>query len=67
VYNEGACRVGFTPGPSIQRAGLSGRVFLDDTANGQWDAGESVVSGVRVRLGNHTAVSDSSGVLRVWG
>jgi hypothetical protein len=66
VYNEGARRVGFTPGPSIQRAGLSGRVFLDENANGQWDAGESVVSDVRVRLGNHTAVSDSNGVFRVW-
>ena len=66
VSNEGARRVGFTPGPSIQRAGLSGRVFLDENANGQWDAGESVVSDVRVRLGNLTAVSDSSGVFRVW-
>ena len=66
VYNEGARRVGFTPGPSIQRAGLSGRVFLDENANGQWDAGESVVSDVRVRLGNQTAVSDSNGVFRVW-
>ena len=66
VYNEGARRVDFTPGPSIQRAGLSGRVFLDEDANGEWDAGESVVGGVRVRLGNHTAVSDSSGVFRVW-
>jgi hypothetical protein len=66
VYNEGARRVGFTPGPSIQRAGLSGRVFLDENANGQWDAGESVVGDVRVRLGNHTAVSDSNGVFRVW-
>lgn len=66
VYNEGAHRVGFTPGPSIQRAGLSGRVFLDENANGEWDAGEAVVSDVRVRLGNLTAVSDSSGVFRVW-
>jgi len=66
VYNEGARRVGFTPGPSIQRAGLSGRVFLDENANGEWDAGESVVSDVRVRLGNQTAVSDSNGVFRVW-
>jgi hypothetical protein len=66
VYNESARRVGFTPGPSIQRAGLSGRVFLDDNANGEWEAGESVVSDVRVRLGNHTAVSDSDGVFRVW-
>jgi hypothetical protein len=66
VYNESARRVGFTPGPSIQRAGLSGRVFLDDNANGEWEAGESVVSDVRVRLGNHTAVSDSNGVFRVW-
>jgi hypothetical protein len=66
VYNESARRIGFTPGPSVQRAGLSGRVFLDDNANGEWDAGESGVGGVRVRLGNHTAVSDSDGVFRVW-
>jgi hypothetical protein len=66
VYNEGARRVGFTPGPSIQRSGLSGRVFLDDNANGVRDAGEGVVSDVRVRLGNQTAVSDSDGVFRVW-
>ena len=66
VYNESARRVGFTPGPSIQRAGLAGRVFLDENANGEWDAGESAMRDVRVRLGNHTAVSDSAGVFRVW-
>ncbi len=67
VYNETAGVVGFTPGPSIQRGGLAGRVFIDDNANGRWDAGESPAGDVRVRVGNYSAMSDSSGSFRVWG
>lgn len=67
VYNETARGVAFTPGPSIQRGGLTGRVFVDDNNNGHWDADEPAAAGVRVRVANYSAVSDSSGAFRVWG
>lgn len=67
VYNETAGSVAFTPGPSIQRGGLTGRVFIDDNANGRWDSGESAAADVRVRVGNYTAISDSAGSFRIWG
>jgi hypothetical protein len=54
------------PGPSIERAGLAGRVFRDLNFNGRWDAGEPGVAGVRVLVGSKMATSDSDGTFRVW-
>lgn len=56
----------FVPGPSLQRAGITGRVFLDANANGRPDPGEQPLTDVRVRVGPQIAVSDSSGTFRVW-
>ncbi len=67
LYNETGRDVGFTPGPSVERAGLTGRVFVDDDADGEWDATEEPAAGVRLRVGNHSAVTDSAGIFRVWG
>ncbi len=66
LYNETARGVEFSPGPSIQRAGLTGRVFVDENANGRWDAGEPPAATVRVRVGTQSALSDSTGTFRVW-
>jgi hypothetical protein len=66
LYNAAGHGVAFTPGNAIERAGLTGRVFVDDNANGRWDAGEAGMAGVRVRVANYSAVSDSSGIFRVW-
>jgi len=47
--------------PSLERAGLTGRVFLDENGNGRWDPGEAIVPGVRVFVARTTRPSDSSG------
>jgi len=57
---------GVAPGPSLERSGLSGRVFLDENANGLRDVGEPAVANARVLIGSITARSDSTGAYRVW-
>jgi hypothetical protein len=66
VWDRSAGGLAFTPGPSLQRAGVAGRVFLDQNGNGLWDPGEPGLPGVRVQVGAGAAYSDSSGVYRVW-
>ncbi len=66
LYDPSSRGVAFTSGPSVERAGLSGRVFLDQNGDGQWTPGETLLAGVRLRAGYVTAVSDSAGRYRVW-
>jgi hypothetical protein len=66
LYDPASRGVAFASGPSVERAGLSGRVFLDENGDGRWSPGEALLSGVRLRAGYVTAVSDSSGRYRVW-
>jgi hypothetical protein len=66
LYDPASRGVAFASGPSVERAGLSGRVFLDQNGDGRWTPGEALLSGVRLRAGYVTAVSDSSGRYRVW-
>ncbi|HXE58083.1 MAG TPA: hypothetical protein VNK43_08785 [Gemmatimonadales bacterium] len=66
LWNQVARRFDFAPGPSLERAGIAGRVFLDLDANGKHDPGEPGVPDVRIRVGSATAVSDSSGRYGVW-
>src|SRR5205807_5769668 len=66
LWNRSNWRLTYAPGPSLERAGLTGRVFLDENGDGRWDPGEPVVPGVRVLVGTNTATSDSSGCFRVW-
>ena len=66
LWNRSDGRLTYAPGPSLQRAGLTGRVFLDENGDGRWEAGEPVVPGVRVLVGTSSASSDSSGWFRVW-
>jgi len=54
------------PGPSLERSGLSGRVFLDENANGRCDVGEPGLANVRVLVGSVGARTDSGGAYRVW-
>ncbi len=54
------------PGPSLERSGLSGRVFMDVNANGIRDAGEPAIPNARVLVGSMSARTDSSGAYRVW-
>jgi hypothetical protein len=66
LWDRRAGRLGVAPGPSLERSGLSGRVFLDENANGRRDAGERGLGHVRVLVGSLSARTDSSGGYRVW-
>jgi len=66
LWNRSDGRLTYAPGPSLERAGLTGRVFRDENGNGRWDPGETIVPGVRVFVGTNNASSDSSGWFRVW-
>jgi len=66
LYDPARRQVAFASGPSLERAGLSGRVFLDANGDGRWQAGEQVIPGARVRAGFVSTLSDSSGRYRIW-
>jgi len=66
LYDPARRQVAFASGPSLERAGISGRVFLDGNGDGRWQPGEQPVPGVRVRAGFVTTLSDSSGRYRIW-
>jgi hypothetical protein len=66
LYDPARRQVAFASGPSLERAGISGRVFLDGNGDGRWQPGEQPVAGVRVRAGFNTTLSDSSGRYRIW-
>jgi hypothetical protein len=66
LWDRATGRLATAPGPSLERSGVSGRVFLDENANGIQDPGEPGLAGVRVRVGTSTAVSDANGEFRVW-
>jgi hypothetical protein len=66
LWDRAGGRLVAAPGPSIERAGVAGRVFLDKNQNGRHDPGEPPVPGVRVIVGSQPVESDSSGAFRVW-
>lgn len=66
LYDPARRQVSLAAGPSLERAGISGRVFLDTNGDGKWQSGEQTIGGVRVRAGFVTALSDSSGQYRIW-
>jgi hypothetical protein len=66
LYDPARRQVSFASGPSLERAGISGRVFLDTNGDGRWQHGEQAVAGARVRAGYNTTLSDSSGRYRIW-
>jgi Carboxypeptidase regulatory-like domain len=66
VADTHAGQVAFIPGPALQRAGVTGRVYLDANVNGKFDAGDTPIAGALVRVGSVYALTDSSGRYRVW-
>ncbi|HMA44806.1 MAG TPA: hypothetical protein VKO86_12345 [Gemmatimonadales bacterium] len=66
LWDRAGGRLAAAPGPSIERAGVAGRVFLDENQNGRYDPNEPPLAGVRVVVGSRLAVSDSQGAFRVW-
>ncbi len=66
LWDRRTDRLGVAPGPSLERSGLSGHVFMDLNANGIRDVGEPAVAAARVLVGSLSAGTDSSGAYRVW-
>ncbi|HEX6644993.1 MAG TPA: hypothetical protein VF037_09955 [Gemmatimonadales bacterium] len=66
LYDRTRGGIAFDAGPSLQRAGIGGVVFLDLDGNGVRDAGEEGLANVRVQVGTGSAVTDSTGTYRVW-
>ena len=66
LWDRPAGRLSLAPGPSLERSGLSGHVFLDENANGRRDVGEPALPNVRVLVGSVGTHSDSAGSYRVW-
>ncbi len=66
LWDRRTDRVDVAPGPSLERSGLSGRVFMDVNANGLRDVGEAGVANARVLAGSLSTRTDSTGVYHVW-
>ncbi|MEO8294024.1 MAG: carboxypeptidase-like regulatory domain-containing protein [Gemmatimonadota bacterium] len=66
LYDPDQRQIALASGPSVQRSGVSGQVFLDANGNGHHDSGEELLPDVRIRVGNISALSDSQGRYRVW-
>ncbi len=66
LWDRRTARLGVAPGPSLERSGLSGVVFMDENANGLRDVGEPGVVNARVLAGSHSTRSDPAGAYRVW-
>jgi outer membrane protein OmpA-like peptidoglycan-associated protein len=67
VLGDRAAReIALAPGPTIERAGVTGRVFLDANVNGQFDDGDEPLGGVVVRVGTTSTVTRKDGRFRVW-
>ncbi len=58
--------VSFATNPSVERAGVAGRVFLDLNGNGAFDPGEDGLPGIRVRVGFRSVTTDAKGQYRAW-
>ena len=66
LYNRSRRALQLAPGPSLQRAGIAGHVFLDENGNGRLDPGEQGLANVRVQAGSSTATSGPTGEYRLW-
>jgi hypothetical protein len=66
LWDRRTDHLGVAPGPSLERSGLSGRVFMDENANGIRDVGEPAVANARVLVGSLSTRSDSTGAYHLW-
>ena len=66
LYDPASHGMAFATGPSLERAGVSGRVFLDENGDGNWQPDEQVLPEVRVLAGYTSSLSDSAGRYRIW-
>ncbi len=51
----------------LERAGLSGVVFLDENGNGRFDDGEPLLRNVSVQIGATSIRTNSAGYYEAWG
>ncbi len=65
-WNEATGSVSLTPGPGLQRGGISGHVFLDRNGNGVRDADESGLADVRMVVGGQAVTTDERGRYKAW-
>ncbi|HEX9611838.1 MAG TPA: hypothetical protein VF978_08095 [Gemmatimonadales bacterium] len=66
LWDRATRGVTVAPGPSLERGGVAGYVFMDENGNGKRDPGEPGVPAVRVRVGSGSTLSDSGGRYRLW-
>ncbi len=66
VWNRPAGRLGTSPGPSLERAGVAGRVFLDRNGDGRRDPDEPGLPAVRLVVGGTSVATDSLGRYEAW-
>ena len=66
IYDRQRGALTLDAGPSLQRGGVAGVVFLDLNGNGRRDVGEEGLPNVRVQVGSGSTYSDSLGAYRVW-
>lgn len=66
IWNGPAGNLETSPGRSLRRGGLGGRVFLDANGNGRYDGEDSVIPGARVQVGPRIAETDEHGRFAVW-
>ncbi len=66
LWDRRTGRLGAANGRNLGRAGVAGEVFLDGNGNGRRDGGETVLSGVLLRVGSSAVVTDSAGRFSVW-
>jgi hypothetical protein len=66
IYDREHSAVAFAPGPSLQRAGLSGYVFIDLNDDGRRGANEPVIPEVRLQVGMGSTTTNRNGEYRIW-
>jgi len=65
-WNEATRQIELSPGPGLERGGISGYVFLDENGNGVRDPGEAGLEGVRLVIGGRTVRTDVDGRHHTW-
>ena len=65
-WDRVAGRLEFGSSVGLERGGVSGRVFVDENANGTFDQGEIPVPNVRMIVGSEAQRTDSDGRFSVW-
>ena len=66
LWDRRTDRLAVAPGPSLERSGLSGHVFMDVNANGIRDVGEAAIANAHVLVGSLSTRTDSGGAYRLW-